>query len=397
MVVSDSTEDSPADNTLLWDVEVSDSVYARDFDAVGNRYYGEGVNYEIGNMFEIWDTVKATSISVRVGTATEEGSIISLNLLDGGFNKIASRDFITLDASQIGTLVTFDFSPIVLEPGQYIVTMETFSDIVTFPTSANEADPQTVFVDPDNSGATWFFSTSIPAVRLNVSDDYTCLLYATTAQTGPGEATVTASNGTAPYTYAWSSGASTDVASNLPAGTYTVTVTDDIGCSVVNTVTIECLLTVSATQTANNEATAVASSGTTPYTYAWSNGESTDVISGVASGATYTITVTDAANCVADASVDIVTSVVEMGIDGQVSLFPNPTNGEMNIKLQDVQAGAYQISVMNMVGQTINVRTVNVSGNQVINLGDLNLTNGMYFVEVSNSNEEKSVIRVIVK
>ncbi|WP_083926169.1 T9SS type A sorting domain-containing protein [Neolewinella persica] len=49
-----------------------------------------------------------------------------------------------------------------------------------------------------------------------------------------GRARARASGGTPPYTYAWNTGATNNDLMNLVAGTYTVTVTDNIGCTAVD-------------------------------------------------------------------------------------------------------------------------------------------------------------------
>ena len=121
-----------------------------------------------------------------------------------------------------------------------------------------------------------------------------------------GSATASATGGTAPYTFAWSNGATTANATGLAAGTYTVTVTDANLCDDTETITItEPTLLVAAIALGNNvlcnggntgSATASATGGTSPYTFAWSNGATTANVTGLAAG-TYTVTVTDANLC----------------------------------------------------------------------------------------------------
>ncbi|MGD1846395.1 MAG: SprB repeat-containing protein [Salibacteraceae bacterium] len=53
-----------------------------------------------------------------------------------------------------------------------------------------------------------------------------------------GNITVTISAGAAPFTYLWSSLQTTPSISGLPAGTYTVFVSDSTGCSDTLTATI---------------------------------------------------------------------------------------------------------------------------------------------------------------
>jgi gliding motility-associated-like protein len=122
-----------------------------------------------------------------------------------------------------------------------------------------------------------------------------------------GSATVTPSGGTGVYTYSWTGGQTTQTATALCPGTYTVTVTDGNGCIAQRTVTINALsctgfaVAINGTNltcfgTNNGAATAVVTNGTAPFTYLWNTGATTSSISGLSAG-TYTVTVTDAVNC----------------------------------------------------------------------------------------------------
>ena len=66
----------------------------------------------------------------------------------------------------------------------------------------------------------------------------------------------------------------------------------------------DCLVDNISTVSDDGTAAATASGGATPYTYAWSNGATTQNVNALAPN-TYTVTVTDANQCTATASVDI--------------------------------------------------------------------------------------------
>jgi hypothetical protein len=127
-----------------------------------------------------------------------------------------------------------------------------------------------------------------------------------------GSATATVTNGLAPYTYAWSNGATTNVLTNVGAGGYTLTVTDLLLCTAEASVTITepALLVTTITPThatcglANGSAASATTGGTTPYTYLWSNGATTANLTGL-TGGTFTLTVTDAHRCTATRTVTI--------------------------------------------------------------------------------------------
>ena len=130
-----------------------------------------------------------------------------------------------------------------------------------------------------------------------------------------GNATVSATGGTGPYTYLWSpNGGNTATGTGLTAGSYTVTVTDNNGCIITATTSITQpnLLTATITSTNNvlcnggaGSATVTAGGGTLNYSYLWTpNGGNTATGAGLTAGS-YTVTVTDANGCTATAGVTI--------------------------------------------------------------------------------------------
>ena len=123
----------------------------------------------------------------------------------------------------------------------------------------------------------------------------------------------TVTGGTTPYTFQWSNGQATNPATNLIAGTYTVTVTDNLFCTATASITITEPPLLAAVVTGTNvschggnngTATATVTGGIPSYVYFWSNGQVTNPATNLIAG-TYTVTVTDANLCMATASVII--------------------------------------------------------------------------------------------
>ncbi len=133
------------------------------------------------------------------------------------------------------------------------------------------------------------------------------------ASTGSIDLSVT--GGTSPYTYSWSNSATTQDVSGLVAGAYTVTVTDNNGCTAVKSTTITQLPklvidlgpNVSVCGYENYTISSTVTGGTPAFTYAWSNAATTANITVATGGsaATYTVTVTDANNCTATDAITI--------------------------------------------------------------------------------------------
>lgn len=120
-----------------------------------------------------------------------------------------------------------------------------------------------------------------------------------------GYAWASASGGTGAFNYLWSTSSTKDSVFLIPAGTYTVTATDANACTGTGSVTLvnPISVAVAVTQTditcANaddGKAVVIATGGTQPYSYVWSDSYNGDVRSNIASG-TYQITVADAKGC----------------------------------------------------------------------------------------------------
>ena len=130
---------------------------------------------------------------------------------------------------------------------------------------------------------------------------------------GEGWAGATPFGGTPPYTINWAHGP-VGLIVYEPAGTYTATVTDANGCTVMGTFTITeptavAVLMESIDPTcagaADGWAGATPSGGTVPYSIAWSNGATGLENPGITAG-TYTATVTDGNGCTGTGTITLV-------------------------------------------------------------------------------------------
>jgi hypothetical protein len=158
-----------------------------------------------------------------------------------------------------------------------------------------------------------------------------------------GKVNLTVTGGMTPYKYTWSNGATTQNIQGLAAGTYTVTITDANNCSInlsqavtqLPALSISEIITAVACNGGNNGAINItASGGKTPYTYAWSNGITTEDVSNLTSQ-TYIVTVTDANGCSASKSI-----VVSEPAALSISL-----NSTTNVSCYGGSNGAFNISV----------------------------------------------------
>jgi PKD repeat protein len=148
-----------------------------------------------------------------------------------------------------------------------------------------------------------------------------------------GAIDITPTGGTAPYTYAWDNGATTEDISALTAGTYIITLADSLGCDTTISIIVNepapLVATISSTTSpscngnANGTATVDVTGGTVSYNYLWSDGQTTATAINLAAG-THSVIVTDANGC-SDTTQAIIADPVTLTVSAEIT---SDFNGE---------------------------------------------------------------------
>lgn len=200
--------------------------------------------------------------------------------------------------------------------------------------------------------------------------------------------------GTAPYTYLWNNGATTTNISNLSSGGVNVKITDTQGCYATNyayitqTPTINVGTTVSNASCllSNGSATVFATGGQAPYTYQWSNGLTTQVISNQPAPSYFNVRAIDANGCYGyDYPSILSTSPIVATYTSSVSQCTAAT-GSSTLTLTGGQA-PYSINWNVMPAQTGSVLYNVLPGQYHFNVSDANgfLQSGTVYVDPVSS------------
>ncbi|MBI2270610.1 MAG: SBBP repeat-containing protein [Bacteroidetes bacterium] len=208
-------------------------------------------------------------------------------------------------------------------------------------------------------------SLTLSTTQNNVSCNATC----------NGSTTITASGGTTPYTYSWSSGQTTATITGLCPGSYSIVATDGGGCKSVQSINIiqtpEMVLGFStqwSCSSNNSSATVNITNGNAPYTYLWSNGQTTQTSTGLTLGS-YSITITDSKGCSKVQTANIPQP-------SSMTLTPTSTNttcGNSNGSAAvSVSGGTTPYSYIWSNGATVKTNANISSGNYTVTVTDLN-------------------------
>jgi Secretion system C-terminal sorting domain/SprB repeat len=276
-----------------------------------------------------------------------------------------------------------------------------------------------------DNGTTWvtngtFGGLSAGSYTLKVRDAHGCVWTQTTASqiTNPavlsataavqnischgltdGSAVITATGGTAPYTYSNGGPAGSNATfGSLAGGNYTFTVVDARGCTATATgtvvnpdpIVITGLSNDNINSTPGGSTPYTVSGGTGNYSFSWTNAQGSQVsntqvlgpFTDAANAGSYTLTVTDANGCTATQTIAI-TGIAELNKTVRVALNPNPNNGQFTLNIQGLAGEKLSYTITDTQGRMVVRKELgNANGNRTEAVNVSNIAGGVYYVKI---------------
>lgn len=364
-VSGDSVEAIPADNSSRFRLTVTDTNYRYGRGLSGGRNLTNVGAYEICAGFEFWNTDIINYVELEFstwvgGTANlKEGNALKITVRNDSLREIMSYknsstgDFYIVPANQADTAIRFSV-PVeasgnatskVIQPGRYYACYATTrADL-----SLGVYDETEGVFDNDSFSRSlikvgtgdWSIFRFVPAIGLVTANGCKDIAGSMNVPSGlkmPKKLTLNVSGGSGGFSYNWSgpngfSGTEKDVSVSLP-GDYSVTISDSY-CSVPDLVI---------TETVTGEPVSV-------------NGD-----------------------------VEILNAV---------SMYPNPSNGNFDVKIEGVK-GSVEMIITNVTGQTVLTKTIAASGATVESVDLTQNGAGVYFIEIKHA-DKTATFRAVVK
>jgi hypothetical protein len=265
--------------------------------------------------FDLFDMNKDSIKDIVCGTTSG-----NITIIDVANNKLTSLGTVcsnSLEGLKVSYMVNTDTVPQILFTSQGTLYVKTQTNgiiqlgagVTTIAGNNNSLKT----VDVNNDGKKEIFVGTGNSVYELSSSCYQCIWFGNSIiksnvsciSSHDGAITNYPKGGTPPYYYSGSAGIGASSITNLNTGTYYITVSDNGGCSVSDTVTIAkapsliahaAIANINCMHTKMGSALINISQGTAPYTYAWSNGAnaSKDTILAVGN---YTVIIRDTMQC----------------------------------------------------------------------------------------------------
>jgi gliding motility-associated-like protein len=212
-----------------------------------------------------------------------------------------------------------------------------------------------------------------------------------------GGINLTIVSGSGSYAYIWSNTATTEDLTNIAAGSYSVTITDNGQANCTRDTTINLtsangptISNISATNETclgdnNGSATVTASGGTGILSYLWSNSQTTATITGLTPG-NYLVTVTDAAGCIATGNVSLVAGPQCCNLTATIattSTTCNAATGSITATIDNISGTAPFTVVITDINNSANTNSLTEN---VPVIGFSGLAGGTYTVVITDVN-----------
>jgi hypothetical protein len=200
--------------------------------------------------------------------------------------------------------------------------------------------------------------------------------------------------GTAPYSYEWSTGDQGTTLNNVPAGVYSLEVTDATGCTLIEEVIVELdceemditIITNDESYDGASDGYVIAnvSGGQAPYTYDWNNGASDQQTYLNLEAGDYSIVVVDSRGCLDSSSTTINVGGTITGLDEnevKFEVYPNPVdrNTILNVLATGIE-GNYSIMIFDILGKLIYSEQIDQAG--LVQLNVSQFESGVYNVQL---------------
>ncbi|MGV3631867.1 MAG: T9SS type A sorting domain-containing protein [Bacteroidota bacterium] len=384
-VTSSAVDIDPSNNTASQDIEVTNSVYARDLGVIDGGSYNQGNGYEVGNVFDIFSTTQTNSVTFVPAATTTVGAQVYARVYGSGFNFYAESDLHTLTVDELGTEVTLTLQSTVdlIADSSYVIVVGTFGDggqtddLVTGTSGTSEDQTSFYF---DQTDQTWYFVTSTPMVRLNMGIAPVVTSSDTDNNICEGGSLTLTSDATSGNV--WSTSETTQSITVTTPGTYTVTANGLTSNAIVVTQTT---IDATATDTGLGILT-TAETGT----YQWvdcNNGNA--AIAGATAqdftptaNGSYAVNITksgctEMSNCITINNV----SLTELQGLNALSIHPNPATEKIAISFDLENETAVSVSVRDLSGKVVYSADLgNKAGKNSISVNTKTFANGIYVV-----------------
>ena len=217
-----------------------------------------------------------------------------------------------------------------------------------------------------------------------------------------GVALVFPALGQLPFSYEWDDGDTLYTNNQLFAGNYSVTITDNLGCTAIQNFTINepsevevnVVINVDNPNTSDPDGAILLqpSGGNPPYIFDWEIfGETSDPLTMGLGNGIYNITITDDNDCEITTQVNVgdVTSIEDISILEKINLFPNPTSDFIFGKISTTENTDLEVSISNLLGQPIGDILFLEKGKREFAIDVNNWPTGIYFLKIKAPAGEK--------